>query len=63
MQKAALYTAAAIFAIGALGHVVRLANGFAIMIDGFAVPLWVSVPGVLIAGLLAIWMVTAARRT
>jgi hypothetical protein len=62
MQKAALYTAGAIFAAGAIGHGFRLINGFEITVGGFTVPMWVSYPGVLAAALLAIWMAAAARR-
>ncbi|MDP6346080.1 MAG: hypothetical protein QF578_07525 [Alphaproteobacteria bacterium] len=62
MQKAALYTSGAIFAIGAVGHLVRLISGFEIAIAGFVAPVWISAPGVLIAGALAVWMVLAARR-
>ena len=63
MQKAALYTSAVIFAAGAVGHAVRLTKGFEIVVGGFVVPMWVSFPGVLIAALLAVWMVVAARRS
>ena len=63
MQKAALYTAGVIFAAGAVGHVVRLTKGIEIAINGAVLPLWVSFPGVLIAALLAVWMVVAARRS
>lgn len=62
MQKAALYTAAVIFTIVTVAHAVRLITGFEIIIDGTAVPGWVSVPGVAVAALLAVWMVAAARR-
>ena len=63
MQKAALYTSGIFFAAGAVGHVVRLTKGIEIVIGGFAVPVWVSFPGALIAALLAVWMVVAARRS
>ena len=63
MQKAALYTSGAFFTVGAVAHLVRLITGFEIVIDGFAVPVWVSFPGALIAALLAVWMVVAARRS
>ncbi len=62
MQKAALYTAGVIFAAGTISHAVRLISGFEIVIGGAVLPQWVSFPGALIAGLLAIWMVVAARR-
>lgn len=63
MQKAALYTSGAFFTIGAIAHIVRLASGFDIVIDGISFPVWVSLPAAIAATLLAIWMVTAARRT
>ena len=62
MQKAALYVSAAIFVTGAVAHVVRLAVGFEIAMGGTVIPVWVSLPGMLTAALLAIWMVVAARR-
>ena len=63
MQKAALYTSGANFAIGAVANGVRLFTGFEIVIAGFNVPVWVSFPGTLVAALLTIWMVAAARRS
>jgi len=63
MQKAALYTSGVFFAAGAVGHAVRLATGFEIVIGGVIVPVWVSFPGALIAALLAVWMTVAARRS
>lgn len=63
MQKAALYTAGVIFAIVCAAHVVRLTSGLEIVIDGNVLPQWVSFPGAAIAGLLAIWMAMAARRS
>ncbi len=62
MQKAALYTAAIIFAAGAVCHVIRLTTGFEITVGGFVVPVWVSFAGPPVAGLLALWMLLAARR-
>ena len=62
MQKAALYTSGAIFAVGAVGHAVRLISGFEIVIDTLVLPLWVSGPGAAASALLAAWMVVAARR-
>ena len=63
MQKAALYTSGANFAIGAVANSVRLFTSFEIVIAGFNVPVWVSFPGTLVAALLTIWMVAAARRS
>lgn len=62
MQKAALYTAAVIFTLVTAAHAVRLFTGFEIVVDGTVVPGWVSIPGVAVAALLAIWMLIAARR-
>ena len=63
MQKVALYTSGIFFAVGAVAHVVRLVAGIEIIIGGLVVPVWGSFPGALIAALLAVWMVVAARRS
>ncbi len=63
MQKAALYTSSVVFAVVAGAHVVRLTTGFEIIVDGVIVPVWVSFLGALIAALLAVWMMVAARRS
>jgi hypothetical protein len=63
MRNAALYTAAVFFAAGAVGHLVRLTSGIELVVNGLAVPVWVSYPGVLVASALAVWMVVAARRS
>ncbi len=62
MQKAALYTSGAIFAAIAIAHLARLVVGFEIVVGGVVAPPWVSFPGALVAALLAVWMVAAARR-
>ncbi len=63
MQKAALYTSGVVFAAVTVAHVVRLTTGFEIIVGGAIVPVWVSFLGALIAALLAVWMVAAARRS
>ena len=63
MQKVALYTSGVVFAVVAVGHMVRLTRGIEIVIDGAVLPVWLSFPGTLIATLLAVWMVVAARRS
>ncbi len=62
MPKAALYTAAAIFTLVTAAHAFRLFTGLKIIIGEIDVPGWVSIPGVAVAALLAIWMVLSARR-
>lgn len=61
MRNAALYTAAVIFAIGCVAHVVRLITKFEIVIAGNVLPQSVSIAGAIVAGLLALWMLAAAR--
>lgn len=63
MQKPALYTAGVIFAAGAVGHAVRLIMGLEITVAGAVAPVWLSYPGVLVAALLAVWMLAAAARS
>jgi hypothetical protein len=62
MVKAALYTAGAIFTVGAVAHAVRLVAAFDIVVDGIHVPQWASLPALIAAALLAAWMLLAARR-
>jgi len=45
--------AVGIFALICLVHIVRLVYGLDIVIGGWAVPLWVSVPGAIATGGLA----------
>jgi hypothetical protein len=59
MQKAALYTSGVVFAT--VAHVVRLTTGVGIVVDGVILPMWVSFLGALFIGLLAVWVVVAAR--
>lgn len=63
MQKAALYTSGVVFAVVALFHLVRLVTGVEIVVGATVVPVWWSLPGVVIPTLLAVWMVVAARRS
>ena len=63
MQKVALYTSGVFFTIGAVFHVFRLITSIEIVVGGAVVPVWVSLPGALIAALLAAWMIIAARRS
>ncbi len=62
MQKAALYASGFIFATGATFHFLRLVTGFEIMVAGYFLPTWVSVPSILVSIILARATVTAARR-
>ncbi len=63
MHKLALYTAGAVFAIVALAHAIRFFMATEIVVDGAVVPVFVSVPAAVVSGLLAAWMIVAARRS
>jgi hypothetical protein len=54
--------AAVIFAVIALVHGWRLIKGFAVVVDGTALPQWVSVVGIMIAGILAVMLWRESRR-
>ncbi len=56
-----LQTAAAIFGIVALVHLVRLFTGFTVTIGTWSVPLWVSGVAAVGAGVLAIWLFRLSR--
>ena len=53
-QGAFLLVISSIFALIALLHAMRLIYGWDVTIGGWAVPVWVSAAGFLIAGYLAI---------
>jgi len=63
MRKAALYTSGVVFAAVAAAHLVRLTTSIEIVVGGAVLPMWASFFGALIAALLAVWMVVAARRS
>jgi len=49
MKKPFALLAALVFAIVALVHLLRLIHGWEVTINGAAIPLWASVPGIVIA--------------
>jgi hypothetical protein len=51
-----LRVASVIFGIFFLGHLLRLVNHASVMIGSHSIPMWVSLVGLIIAGLLSIWM-------
>lgn len=61
MRKVALYTSGTLFGVGAVGHVVHIATGITIVIEGAAIPMGLSYLGALVTALLAGWMLVAAR--
>ena len=60
-KNIALIIAGVFFVLVALLHLVRLITKFEVTVSKRVVPLWVNVIGLLVAGLLALWMFTAAR--
>ena len=53
--------AVALFAVIAVAHLVRLFAGWEVVVAGFVIPVWFSVPGLIIAGGLAIMVRREAR--
>ncbi|PSH70146.1 hypothetical protein CU102_03340 [Phyllobacterium brassicacearum] len=54
--------AAAIFAVVAVLHLVRILIGWSIVVDGWTVPMWVSWLGLIIAGALSYYGARLAMR-
>lgn len=63
MHRPALYTAAAIFAVVALVHLIRFLAASEVVIGGVSIPVWLSLPAAVILAGLALWMIVAARRS
>lgn len=59
-KKAPLIAAGLIFEIIMLIHLYRLYAGFDVIIAGYSMPMWASIVGVIISGLLSVWMFSAA---
>ena len=62
MTKPFTTIAAVIFALIALVHAYRLVRGFEVVVDGTALPQWVSVVGVLLAAMMALMLWRESRR-
>jgi len=61
MKKPFTHIAIFIFTLMALLHVIRLFFGLKLAVNGVVVPLWASVLGVLIAGVLAVMLWRESR--
>ena len=57
--------AVALFGLIAVAHLVRLFTAWEITFNGVVVPVWISVPGLIVAGGLAlmVWRESRAPRT
>jgi len=62
MQKTMLYIAGMIFVLVAIAHVVRLLLEVEILINGWVLPLWVSLAGSVVPAILA-WLCFRAAKT
>jgi len=60
-KNVALIVAGVIFVLVAMLHLVRLITKFEVTVAKKVLPLWVNVIGLLVAGLLALWMFAVAR--
>jgi len=54
-QKTYFLVCAAVFFVVATAHLMRLSMGWEIAIAGWTVPRWVSIPGLIIPGILSAW--------
>ncbi len=54
-QVTGLRVASVIFAIFALGHIIRLIKNLHVMVGAATIPMWVSVVALIVAGFLSIW--------
>jgi hypothetical protein len=55
-QASGLRVASVIFALFAIGHVMRLVKQAQVTVASHQVPMWVSVVALIIAAILSIWM-------
>jgi uncharacterized membrane protein len=55
-QRTGLRVASLLFAVIALGHLVRLLKHAQVIVDSHTLPLWISAPLAVIAVLLSVWM-------
>jgi hypothetical protein len=55
-QASGLRVASVIFALFAVGHVVRLVKQAQVTLGTYQIPMWVSVVALIIAALLSTWM-------
>jgi len=59
-QCAPLFVAGVVFTVVTLVHILRLFYHWSVVIAGVIIPSYVSVVGIIFAGILAIWMFSAS---
>src|SRR5436190_21848567 len=62
-QKTGLRVASIVFALFALGHILRLIKHAQVTVGTYHAPMWVSVIALIIAGGLSIWMWRLSSKT
>jgi hypothetical protein len=62
-QTTGLRVASIVFALFAIGHIVRLLTHSEVVVGACHIPMWVSVVTLIIAGGLSIWMWRLASKT
>ena len=62
-QKTFFLFCATVFFLVAAAHLTRLIFRWEIVISGWTVPHWISVPGLIIPGILSTWGFILASRT
>lgn len=61
--KPASILGAIIFGLVALAHLLRLILGVEVIAGGYVIPLWISIPGFLVPGALAVALWRESRRS
>lgn len=54
-QKTYFLACATVFLTVAAAHLTRLIMGWEVTIGGWAIPRWVSIPGLVVPGILSAW--------
>jgi hypothetical protein len=62
-QKMYFLVCATVFFVVAAAHMTRWIMGWEIAIGGWSVPRWVSVPGLIVPGILSAWGFVLASQT
>lgn len=62
MQHKAYYLiSGTLFSVVAFAHLLRLAFGWQVLVDGMKIPMWVSWLGLAVPGVLAAWAFSFSR--
>jgi hypothetical protein len=61
-QKAYFLVCGVVFFAVAAAHLTRLIDGWDVVVDGWDAPYWISIPGLVVPGLLSAWGFVLALR-